>query len=1139
MSNVKPRTRPLIGLLVLQFVATFIDHAWRLVVVLLGIAVVSAPGAPQAAAEAMYQGQAALAFIVYTLPLMIASPVVGMLSDRWSKRTVLLVMKVVEVTLMAAATVVLVSGPEDTVVLMVILGLLGVRTAILSPAKYGILPELVPHERLSHANACLELCTFVAIVVGTGLAGPMVDLTSGALWVMGVVLTFVAVVGLLGALAVPHVPAASHRVAVLSSISSAWGNIRVDRVLSLAVMGAVFFWWTGSMAAQGILVYAKAHLGLSNSMSGVPLAVLAGGVGLGALLAARLSGDKVEYGLIPLGTLGIAVFALLLGAVEPDLGGTLILMACLGVASGLFTVPINALIQWRAPNAGRGSVIAVSNTFIFGAVIVGSLSAHLLAQWGLSAAEIFVVAGLATLGGTLWALWLLPMAFLRLLLILLANTFYRVTVSGSANVPATGGVLLVPNHVSFADGLFLVTSLDRPIRFVVAQEIFEKPFLRPFLKALRAVPISSTGGPRSVLRALRAAGRYLDHGDIVCIFPEGQITRTGMLLPFRRGFERIVKGRTTPVIPVHLDRVWGSIFSYSGSRFFNKLPKSLPYPVTVTFGLPLSSGVTADEVRQAVQHLGEAAWQERRKDWRPLHATLFRTMRRHPWRLAYADLTRPRVSCAQVLVGTVLLARRLADAWADQKFVGILLPPSVAGALVNQAASLSGRASVNLNYTTGRAGMQTAVRQAGLATVVTSRRFVEKADLEPPEGVRVLWLEDIMSSVSGWEKLYALLLGLFGPIRTLERRFARRTVQVDDPATLVFSSGSTAEPKGIVLSHFNIDSNVQGTNQVLPLYAHDRLMGVLPFFHSFGYTALWIAVSRGVGIVFHPTPLDAAAIGDLVLRYRITFLIATPTFLQLYLRRCSPEQFGSLAVVITGAEKLPERLAQAFEDRFGVRPLEGYGTTECSPTIALNVPGFRAPGMVQQGARRGSVGQPLPGIAVKVVDPDTFETLPFGSPGLLLVKGPNVMQGYLHRDELTATVMREKWYITGDLAVIDEDGFIWITDRLSRFSKIGGEMVPHGRVEEALQEAVGAENQVFAVTGVPDERRGETLAVLHTLTEGEIPQVLAKVAADGLPNLYLPRPDHFIRVDSLPFLGSGKLDLREVNRVAVQRVGKA
>jgi acyl-[acyl-carrier-protein]-phospholipid O-acyltransferase / long-chain-fatty-acid--[acyl-carrier-protein] ligase len=287
-------------------------------------------------------------------------------------------------------------------------------------------------------------------------------------------------------------------------------------------------------------------------------------------------------------------------------------------------------------------------------------------------------------------------------------------------------------------------------------------------------------------------------------------------------------------------------------------------------------------------------------------------------------------------------------------------------------------------------------------------------------------------------------------------------------------------------------------------------------------------------VVYHPNPLDAKAIGPLVCDYRVTFLLATPTFLQLYLRGCAAEDFGGLRVVMTGAEKLPDRLATAFEERFGIRPLEGYGCTECAPAVAVNTHDFRAAGFRQVGAKRGKIGHPLPGISVRIVDPDTFAPKPVGEPGMLLVRGPNVMKGYLGRPEKTAEVLKDGWYVTGDVAAIDEDGFLQITDRLTRFSKIGGEMVPHIKVEDKLHELAGVTDQTFAVTGVPDEKRGERLVVLHTLGDNELKPVLEKLAASDLPNLWKPRPDQFLRIDALPRLGTGKLDLQKLRETALK-----
>ena len=358
---------------------------------------------------------------------------------------------------------------------------------------------------------------------------------------------------------------------------------------------------------------------------------------------------------------------------------------------------------------------------------------------------------------------------------------------------------------------------------------------------------------------------------------------------------------------------------------------------------------------------------------------------------------------------------------------------------------------------------------------------------------------------------------------------------MDDLATVIFSSGSTGDPKGVMLTHFNIMSNISQVTQVFMLGGRDKILGILPFFHSFGFTAgLWLPAVQGVGVVFHPNPLDAQVIGALVEKYKVTFLIATPTFLQAYMRRCTPESFGSLQYVLVGAEKLQDRVAMAFEDQFGIRPLEGYGCTECSPVVTVNGKDFRGPGFRQVAAKRGKIGHPLPGVSVKVVDIETGMPVTPGIPGMLLVKGPNVMRGYLGKPEKTASVLRDGWYTTGDIATMEEDGFLTITDRLSRFSKIGGEMVPHGTVEEKLHELVKADGQVFAVTAIPDEKKGERLVVLHTLKEDVLKECLEKLSTSDLPALWKPRPDQFLAIEQIPYLGTGKLDLRHLREIALE-----
>ena len=442
---------------------------------------------------------------------------------------------------------------------------------------------------------------------------------------------------------------------------------------------------------------------------------------------------------------------------------------------------------------------------------------------------------------------------------------------------------------------------------------------------------------------------------------------------------------------------------------------------------------------------------------------------------------------------------------------------------------------VNLNYTLSAEALRSCIEQCNIRTVITSKAFLEQIKLDVP--VETIFLEDVAKSIGIGSKLVAALAAMLLPLVLLEKFLgSKRRAAMDDLATVIFSSGSTGTPKGVMLSHYNVVSNIQQIGQAFALDRNDRILGILPFFHSFGFTGtLWLPALLGSGAVYHPNPVDGRGIGELVGEHRATFLLATPTFLQIYIRACTPEQFGSVEFVLAGAEKLPERLAAAFEDRFGLRPMEGYGTTETSPVVTINTRDFRSAGFRQVGAKRGSIGHPLPGMVARIVDPDTGARVALGQAGLLLVKGPNVMQGYLDQPEKTAEVLHDGWYTTGDIAAMDEDGFLAITDRLSRFSKIGGEMVPHIKVEENLHELAELTEQTFAVTGVPDEKKGERLVVLYqNLDASAVESVAEKLGASDLPNIWKPRRDQFFEVDALPYLGTGKLDLKQIKLVAAE-----
>lgn len=721
---------------------------------------------------------------------------------------------------------------------------------------------------------------------------------------------------------------------------------------------------------------------------------------------------------------------------------------------------------------------------------------------------------------------------IRPLLWLVTHTLYRIRVVGREYVPESGGALFVCNHLSFMDACFLMATTKRRIRFILFKGIYEKWWVKPFARALKAIPITSEGRPREMIQSLQSATSWIKEGHIVCIFAEGQITRIGQLLPFRRGMSRIMKGVDAPIIPVHLDNLWGSIFSFEKGRFYTKVPRTLPYPVTVSYGRPLPATAKPQVVRQAVAELGAAAWEFRKDRMPTIHRSFVRTARRHPFRFSMTDSSSPRISFFTALTRTIFLGRRLRSVWKDQEMAGLLLPPSVAGALANYAALLMGKVPVNLNYTLSEESIASCISQSGVRTVVTSQKFLARLNLKLP--VEVVFLEDVAAKPRLGERILALALALFCPVALIEKVLgSRRKREIDDLATLIFSSGSTGEPKGVMLSHYNIVSNVEQIGQVFAFASDDRVLGILPFFHSFGFTGtLGAPAVLGLGVAYHFNPTDSKAVGELVHHHEISFLLATPTFLQLYMRGCQPEQFGSVRFAMVGAEKLPERLASAFADRFGFRPMEAYGCTECSPAVSVNREDFRAAGFRQVGGKRGTIGHPLPGMTVRIVDPETGAERSVGEPGLMLLKGPNIMCGYLNNPAKTAEVLKDGWYCTGDIAAVDEDGFITITDRLSRFSKIGGEMVPHIKVEEKLQEMVELPTQVFAVTSLPDAKKGEKLMVLHVLSDAALEVVLEALAKAELPNLWKPKRDQFVRVESLPVLGTGKTDLRKVKAMA-------
>lgn len=517
-----------------------------------------------------------------------------------------------------------------------------------------------------------------------------------------------------------------------------------------------------------------------------------------------------------------------------------------------------------------------------------------------------------------------------------------------------------------------------------------------------------------------------------------------------------------------------------------------------------------------------------------LHLAFIDVARRHWNALAIADSTGQRLTYGRALTAALAFARVLARRTPGQTHVATLLPASVGGALANIALFLADRIPVNLNFTLGPASIEDAMARAGLRTIVTSRQFLTKAGIEPTPAM--VFLEDLRQEVTGPAKIRALALARFAPRSVLARLYGWTDRPPSSLATLIFSSGSTGVPKGVMLSHAAVLANVHSLKQIFPVGPGHCFIGVLPFFHSFGFTGtLWFPLLQGAAIAYHPIPTDAKTIGELAETYRATMLISTPTFCNAYIRRVPPEQFKYLRWAIVGAEKLREPVASEFRERFGLGLLEGYGCTEMAPVVAVNLPDLRDTQgcVVLVRTRAGSVGRPIPNVEARVVDRDTGEPLDREREGMLQLRGPNMMTGYLNDPARTADVVREGWYVTGDIARIDPDGFIFITDRVSRFSKIGGEMVPHLRIEDTINSILGSASTV--VTAVPDRAKGERLVAFYARPDVGPEVVWNGLNTSDLPKLWIPKRENLVPIDAIPTLGTGKIDLQRIRAMAAER----
>lgn len=1034
---------------------------------------------------------------------------------------------------------------------------LAVQSAFYSPAKYGYIKELVGANNLSEGNGWVQAVTMIAILTGIVVFSLLFEIRLEGMHQLtpeeslmrnaplGWVLVAGALLELFLAYKLPQLKqtdcdAVLDKTAYLKGqiLKQNLGLIHNKRPIWLAIIGLSIFWSISQVMLAVFPAFAEEHLNQHNTFVIQGVMALAGvGIMIGSMLAGRFSSHYINVGLIPVGAVGVAIGLIMLPQLNQMWIQALVFLQ-IGLFGALMCVPLNALIQFHASNAETGKVLAGSN-FIQNLMMLGFLVMTVVSAWaGIDGLWLLVILAVIGLGAAIFAVVTLPQAFIRLIVMLLFRRKYNLNVLGFEHLPEAGkGTLLLGNHISWLDWAMIQMACPRHIHFVMERSIYERWYLRWFLNIYKVIPISK-GKSRQALDQVR---ELINAGEVVCLFPEGAISHLGQLGEFKKGFERACVDADGVIVPFYLRGLWGSRFSRSTDKMKTIRKSGGKRDVIVAFGAPMAMSSNAAEVKKKVFELSIRTWDQYTLSLETIPKAFLRSMKNSTTGYAVADVDGGPVSQLKLMTACALF-RKVIGRSSGQN-TGILLPTSSAAAIANLAALMAGKTVVNLNFTAPMDAIESALRQAELETIVTARRFVKKLKargIDPEvifEGRDILYMEDIKAQTSKLSALLTMGLVKLLPVSILQFWLCSSR-EIEDTAAILFSSGSEGEPKGVMLSHRNLMANLRQTSDVLNVREDECIMATLPTFHAFGLTVTCLMpLIEDIPVVCHPDPTDAVKIGKGVARYKATLMCATSTFMRLYCRnkRLHPLMFSSLRAVVAGAEKLDPQVRESFEQKFHVSVVEGYGSTETTPVASTNLPDSLDTDWwsVQIGNRPGTVGMALPGTTFRIVDPDTLEELPTGEDGLILIGGTQIMQGYLKNPDKTAEVIVEReglrWYKSGDKGHVDEDGFLTIVDRYSRFAKLGGEMVSLSAVECKVREILSLPELPLVAVNLPDPKKGEKIVLL---VEGEFETGdLRQQLVDGeMPNLSLPA--EIFAVDAVPLLGSGKTDFGGAAKLA-------
>lgn len=1099
------------------------------------------------------------------LPFILLFSPAGFISDKYPKSQVIRFAALVALLLSGGITICYYQGWFWAAFVMTFL--LAIQSAFYSPSKYGYIKLMFGKDNLGQANGYVQAVTIIAILFGTfafsilfesrfpaGSIDPEIILK--AIAPIGWLLVINSLLELLLAFRLPRFKATDEQARFDWSayIRGHMTRAKLKPVIGrdeirLSIIGLSVFWSVGQVMLAAFPAFAKESIGVTNTVviQGI-LAATGVGIAIGSMLAARFSRHHIETGLIPVGAIGIC-FGLFWVPHLESVASHAVNYFFIGMMGGMFIVPLNALIQFYAGENELGNVIAANNLFQNLSMMTFLIVTVGFALLGLGSKNLLIVISFIALIGTAYTVYRLPQSLVRFVLGMVVSRIYRVNVQNLHNIPEKGGVLLLGNHISWVDWAIIQIASPRPIRFVMIKSIYERWYLKWFFKIFGTIPIESGASSR---KSLERVAELLNRGKVVCLFPEGSISRTGHLAEFRRGYEKACDLVNDDVViqPFYLRGLWGSQFSRSSDKLKNNRSSGLTRDIIVAFGEPLSKNTTADVLKRRVFDLSITSWQEYTESLPTLPHAWIDTVKAMGNEMAIADTLSPEpLSANQALTAAIAFARRIRKLSPEQN-VGLLLPTSAGGMLANMATLLCGKTVVNLNFTASQESLSAAVQEAEIKTVYTSERFLKKLANKGVDlslllaQVKVIYLEELRGEIKKPEMLYTWLTVKLLPASWLKRLYCHAP-DADATAAILFSSGSEGTPKGVMLSHHNIMANLKQVSDVLNTEDQDVIMASLPLFHAFGLTVTqFMALIEGLPVVCHADPTDALNIAKAIAKYRVTLLCGTSTFFRLYIKnnRIHPLMLSSLRIAVAGAEKLNPDVRDAFKLKFNKDILEGYGATETTPVASVNLPDVLDFNywQVQMGNKPGTVGMPLPGSNFKIVDPDSFEELPTGEAGMILIGGAQVMKGYLNNPEKTAEVIKEidggRWYVTGDKGSLDEDGFLTIVDRYSRFAKLGGEMVSLTSVEENARAAMADTEAEVVAVNLPDTKKGEKI-VLLSVSDFEADSVRQAMLANGCNPLMIPV--EYYRIEAVPKLGSGKTDFKQAKALALELISQA